>query len=71
MTALAALAVVPFLGAQAQPDLQFIEVRNVDASRKPGVTLFTARKWSGVNWAPRSLHALPTHQAEALGITEQ
>jgi hypothetical protein len=56
--------------ATPQGQLQFIEVCNVDTTRKPGVTMFTGKKWTGRYWTPRSLFALPTPDAEALGIVE-
>lgn len=63
------IAAVPFLSAPSG-QLQFIEVQHVNSSRNPGVTMFTAKKWTGRNWSPRSLYALSTPEAEALGIRE-
>ena len=67
--ATALLATIPSV-ATPQGQLQFIEVRNVDTTRKPGVTMFVGKKWTGRSWTPRSLFALPTPDAEALGIVE-
>ena len=65
----ALLATIPSVAAP-QGQLQFIEVRNVDAHRKPGITMFTGKKWTGRSWTPRSLFALPSDEAESLGIVE-
>jgi len=67
--ATALLAAIPSV-ATPQGQLQFIDVQHVDATRKPGVTMFTGKKWTGRSWTPRSLFALPTPEAESLGIVE-